>query len=86
LLAVSEKELIYILYRGGKVYAEFDTPKRAGGVRHIAAPVGSIKILQRRLNQVLRAVYQPKASVHGFAVERSIVTNADRHVAKNVIF
>jgi RNA-directed DNA polymerase len=81
----SEKELIYILYRGGKQYFEFDTPKRAGGTRHISAPTGSIKILQKRLNQVLRAVYVPKASVHGFAVARSIVTNADRHVGKQVV-
>jgi RNA-directed DNA polymerase len=85
LLAVSEKELIYILYRGGKQYVEFDTPKRAGGARHISAPTGSIKILQRRLNQVLRTVYTLKASVHGFAIGRSIVTNADRHVGKKVI-
>lgn len=85
LLGVSEQELIYILYRGGKTYIEFDVPKRSGGMRHISAPSGSIKILQKRLNQVLRAVYQPKAAVHGFALDRSIVTNADRHVGKQVV-
>lgn len=86
LLAVTEKELIYILYRGGKKYFDFDVPKRAGGTRRISAPTGSIKILQKRLNQVLRAVYKPKAPVHGFARGRSIVSNADRHVRKRVVF
>jgi RNA-directed DNA polymerase len=85
LLQVSEKELIYLLYRGGKRYIEFDVPKRAGGTRHIAAPDSSIKILQKRLNQVLQAVYAPKAPVHGFARHRSILTNADKHVRKCVV-
>jgi RNA-directed DNA polymerase len=86
LLAVSERELIYILYRRGKQYLQFDIPKRSGGTRHISAPMSSIKILQKRLNQVLRAVYRPKAPVHGFALERSIVTNADCHVMKGIVF
>jgi RNA-directed DNA polymerase len=85
LLDVSEKELIYVLFRKGKKYIEFDVPKKSGGARRIAAPVSSIKILQRRLSQVLQAVYVPKAPVHGFARRRSIVTNADRHVGKKVL-
>ncbi len=84
LLGVSEKELIYILYRK-KQYTEFEISKKSGGSRTIAAPESSIKILQKRLNQVLRAVYTPKAPVHGFAVGRSILTNADRHVRKRAM-
>ncbi len=85
LLGSTERELIYLLYRDGMEYIEFDVPKRSKGTRHISAPTGSIKILQKRLNQVLLAVYVPKAPVHGFARDRSIVSNADRHVRKKVI-
>jgi RNA-directed DNA polymerase len=85
LLAVTERELIYVLYRGGKKYQEFEVPKRSGGSRLISAPVGSIKILQKRLNQVLKAIYQPKAPVHGFAVGRSILSNAGKHVHKKLV-
>jgi hypothetical protein len=44
LLCVSDQELIYLLYRGGKdkQYIEFDVKKRRGGVRRIAAPTSSI--------------------------------------------
>src|SRR5207302_1692057 len=51
----------------------------------ISAPTSSIKIIQKRLNQVLQAVYKPKAPVHGFARDRGIVSNADRHINKKVI-
>jgi RNA-directed DNA polymerase len=85
LLAVTDRELIYVLYRGGSCYHVFDIPKRSGGTRKICAPAGSIKIIQKRLNQVLQAIYKPKAPVHGFARDRSIVTNADAHIRKRVV-
>lgn len=85
LLAISDRELVYLLYRGGKQYFEFSVPKKSGGTRQIAAPTSSIKILQRRLNQVLRTVYVPKAPVHGFTLNRGIVSNADRHIRKRVV-
>jgi RNA-directed DNA polymerase len=37
-------------------------------------------MLQRKLNQVLQAVYPVKNVVHGFARGRAIVTNARMHV------
>jgi RNA-directed DNA polymerase len=85
LLGVSERDLVYLLYRGGKKYESFDLPKKSGGMRRISAPTSSIKILQKRLNQVLRTVYAPRSGVHGFTLGRSIVTNADRHVKKRLV-
>jgi RNA-directed DNA polymerase len=61
-------------------YKVFYIPKNSGGMRRIAAPISEIKIIQWKLNQVLQAVYVPKASVHGFVPERSILTNANRHL------
>lgn len=85
LLGTTDKELIYLLYRDGKKYIEFDVPKKSGGARHLAAPTSSIKIIQKRLNQVLQAVYRPKAPVFGFARNRSIIGNADRHINKRLL-
>jgi RNA-directed DNA polymerase len=85
LLGSTDTELIYLLYRGGSQYIEFDVPKRNGQMRHIAAPSSSIKILQKRLNQILQAVYRPKAPVQGFTRNRSIVSNADHHINKRVV-
>src|SRR5437868_670054 len=85
LLGVTDHELVYLLHRGGRKYIDFDVPKRKGGARRISAPDSSIKIIQTRLNQVLQAVYRPNAPVHGFARDRSIISNADKHVQKRVI-
>ena len=65
--------------------AQFQIPKRSGGFRTIHAPTTSIKIIQRKLNQVLKCVYQPKLSTHGFVDEKSIITNAQQHLGKKCI-
>ncbi|MEA3408593.1 MAG: reverse transcriptase domain-containing protein [Chloroflexota bacterium] len=81
LLDVSNSKLVYHLYTvpHPERYAVFEIPKRSGGHREISAPATALKIIQRKLNQVLQQVYEPKASVHGFVAERSIVTNAEMH-------
>lgn len=61
-------------------YERFEIPKRSGGMRRIAAPASPLKIIQRKLNQVLQSVYSPKATVHGFIYGRNILTNARRHL------
>jgi RNA-directed DNA polymerase len=81
MLDVGEDRLIYHLYivpPHGR-YETFEIPKKSGGTRDIAAPATALKILQRKLNQVLQQVYQPKASVHGFVSQKSILTNARPH-------
>jgi RNA-directed DNA polymerase len=61
-------------------YKSFTIPKKSGGVRTIEAPISALKIIQWKLNQVLQAVYFPKAPVHGFVQKRNILTNANRHL------
>ena len=87
LLHVSDRELIYLLFRhGGPRYRQFTIRKRAGTARIINAPQGSLKIVQQKLNQLLQAVYRPKAPAHGFARGRSIVSNAKHHVGRRWVF
>lgn len=87
LLEIPYEYLIYYIYRipSEDRYTEFSIPKKTGGYRTIHSPKRSLKIVQRKLSQVLYAIYQPRPSVHGFAASRSIITNAKFHVKKQFI-
>lgn len=87
LLDVSYDRLVYHLYKvsENRKYKEFSIPKKSGNTRTISAPATALKILQRKLSQVLYSVYEPKAAVHGFVPSRSILTNAKKHLHKRFI-
>ena len=82
ILEIPYRQLAYILFanRAAYPYRIFSIAKKSGGVRKISAPHPSIAILQSKLNRILSLVYQPKACVHGFTRNRSIVTNAEKHL------
>jgi len=82
MLGVSDRALRYNLYASGvkeSKYIRFNVSKKSGGERPIIAPDGFIKNIQKRLHRILQCVYEPKELVHGFTLEKSIVTNADCH-------
>jgi RNA-directed DNA polymerase len=87
LLDVSYDRLVYHLYKVPEnlKYQEFSVPKKSGDPRIISAPATALKILQRKLSQVLYSVYEPKAAVHGFVPSRSILTNAKQHRNKRFV-
>ena len=66
-------------------YKEFDIPKKSGGRRRITAPVGKLKGVLKCLSQILAPYYSPLESTHGFAVGRSVASNASVHVDKNYV-
>jgi RNA-directed DNA polymerase len=82
LLEIPKNKLYYYTYKTGRKdhYKKFLIPKRSGGYRIIYSPSTPLKIIQKKLNQILQAVYTPKASVHGFVNKKSILTNAKRHL------
>jgi Trypsin-like serine proteases, typically periplasmic, contain C-terminal PDZ domain len=88
LLGVPWKRLRHILYRmpDHDRYVQFEIPKKSGGTRQITAPITAVKELQRALNEFLSKIYQPRLSTHGFAAERSIVSNALAHVGVRYVF
>ena len=87
LLEVSYGRLVYHLYRTpeNRKYVEFSISKKSGHPRTISAPSTALKLIQRKLSQVLYSVYEPKASIHGFLPARSIVTNAKQHLRKRFV-
>ena len=84
LLEVEYRVFTFWLYGTPKRrrYTKFSVPKKYGTPREIDAPTVNIKRLQRKLNQVLQAVYVPKPSAHGFVLSRNVRSNADRHKRK----
>jgi RNA-directed DNA polymerase len=79
LLDVEPRTLRFYLTKA-KNYRTFEIKKRSGGNRKIAAPANALKIIQRKLNQVLQAVYGMRLPVHGFVRDRNVKTNASRHL------
>lgn len=82
LLEVPKSKLYYYAFKANldNHYKKFVVPKKTGGKRTIYAPSTPLKIIQKKLSQIFQAVYYVKAPVHGFVKEKSILTNAKRHL------
>lgn len=87
LLEVKYSVLMFHVFKfpPSRKYTTFAIPKKSGGVREIRAPISQIKIIQEKLNLVLRAVFRPKPCVHGFSLGKDIVSNAREHTNKKYV-
>jgi RNA-directed DNA polymerase len=82
----TRKRLLYLLYaRGGPGYRVFLIHKASGGKRRIASPPPTIAVFQRKLLSCMTEMVVPKPPVHGFAQDRSVVTNAKVHLNTKLI-
>ena len=96
LLGFEPKAVSFILYKqpAATKYKTFLIPKRHGGQRTIKAPVNALKILQRRLSDLLQdcvdetvvARKRKDRMAHGFKRKRSIITNARQHRHRRWVF
>jgi RNA-directed DNA polymerase len=102
ILGFQVNKLTYILYvqPDALKYKEFDIPKKSGGVRRITAPQGGLKLLQKRLADLLQdcldeinknAASDSKVkpfglASHGFKRGSSIRTNARKHHNRRYVF
>jgi RNA-directed DNA polymerase len=96
LLSIKPTTLSYVLYKLGedKKYTTFQIPKRNGGHRTIKAPVRRLKLIQRKLSDLLqdcvddinKTTGRKDISAQGFKRDRSILTNARRHRQRKYIF
>jgi RNA-directed DNA polymerase len=95
LVGYKPSALSFVLYKhGGSNYTKFEIPKRAGGSRQIAAPKSQLKLVQRRLADLLLSCVEeinktngyPDQIAHGFKIGRSIITNATRHRNRRFVF
>jgi RNA-directed DNA polymerase len=81
------KQLTYHLFtlKDDRRYRTFTIKKRTGGVREIRTPATALKLIQQKLNQVLQAAYNTRNPVHGFARDRSVVSNARVHLGAKFV-
>ena len=88
MFGMSYARLTKIIYRtdGAYKYHQFKIPKKNGGHRKIASPSKKLKKIQEELKYLFYEIYPSKPSAHGFAKNKSIVTNAKRHLDKKFIF
>jgi len=98
LLGMKPAALAYILYKlsPAQKYKSFDIEKRSGGVREIMAPEPRLKLVQRRLaDLLLRCQSEIEVSIgvkdegtlaHGFKPRLSISTNAQKHRNRRWVF
>ena len=96
LLGYKPSAVSFILYQipDADKYKTFKVPKKAGGEREIKAPVSRLKLLQRRLADLLQQCFEElygvdtpgRALSHGFRRNHSIITNANNHTKKKYVF
>jgi len=84
-LDLTPRNLRYWTFLAHSQYLKFEVPKRHGGTRTITAPLGAVRIIQRRIYRLLCELYVPRTVVHGFVKHRSILTNALPHCDRNFV-
>ncbi|WP_412770674.1 reverse transcriptase domain-containing protein, partial [Ralstonia solanacearum] len=68
-------------------YRSFELAKRSGGIRVIREPRKRLKLLQlKALEDLEQRAGRPKPCAHGFVKDRSIVTNARKHLERKPHF
>jgi len=63
-------------------YYRFTIPKKSGGVRNIAAPKKSLKLVQRKILDGILVKIAVSQSVHGFLLGKSVISGAKAHTTK----
>lgn len=96
LLHYQLKSFAYIIHKlpPAEKYTTFEIPKRKGGLRTIHAPTPALRLLQRRLSDLLQDCAQEIVEAkkrkdrvaHGFKRKRSITTNARQHRNRRHVF
>lgn len=67
-------------------YITYNIVKRCGDLRRIDRPIKQILDIQNIIASILTEIYKPKACVHGFVKNRSIISNAKKHTNKRYLF
>jgi RNA-directed DNA polymerase len=66
-------------------YIRFSLPKKSGGKRTISAPMPRLKAVQHWILENILKKIPVHTVANGFVTERSILTNAANHIAKDVV-
>jgi len=85
-LSIDYNTLRFLTYHRDVVtvdhYYRFTIPKRNGGVRNIAAPKKSLKLVQRKILDDILSKITVSSSAYGFLPGKSVITGAKAHTTK----
>lgn len=80
-LQISREKLSFLANAPAfRKYTKFAISKRDGSIRIIEAPQTSLKVVQKKLYEILEPYYSPPNCVHGFISGKSIITGAFSHL------
>lgn len=83
LLSGINSQLLYAHYEMREnQYKEFKIPKKTGGYRKIIAPSENLKYIQKWILDNILNTLNINGFANGFVANRSIITNARKHVGK----
>ncbi len=85
IVGVSPQLIARIRYSSARYYRSFSIAKKGGGKRRIDSPRAFLKVLQAWLSDHVLCSLPIHPSVHSFHCDRSIVSNAQRHVGKSFV-
>ena len=86
LLGIRPREIDYVLSRLRHYYRPKLRPKSDGKVRKLYVPHGNLKEIQRKIKTEICDKVKWASTIHGGIRSRSIVSNAEAHVRKPVVF
>lgn len=83
-LGITDGQLRFLLYKQTEQqrYRTFMVPKRRGGQRQIAAPIGILAYLQRRIARALNELSPPRVIAKGYVKGRGIADHAAVHARR----
>ena len=85
LLGIETRDLYKILYSEDFYYREIDIPKKNGGIRKLGVPSVTLKIIQRWILDNILINIPISNNANGFCKDKSILTNAMKHLNKNCV-
>jgi RNA-directed DNA polymerase len=85
LLQISSSELINLATNTQKHYVHFHIPKHNGELRKIDSPRPELKKIQRKILDTVLHKVPLNSHAEGYVKHRSILTNAHRHVGKDIL-
>lgn len=83
---VELKNLTFYAFHSEHRYKTFNIPKKTEGFRKIYAPVKPLKNILKSLNLIFHCIYTSHEDAHGFSKNKSVITNAKKHLNKNYIY
>lgn len=85
---ISSSSLAYFIHpkTAKNRYKTFEISKKSGGKRKLHAPSKRLKFILRSLNFLLQCVSYPHPAANGFVADKSVVTNAKKHVGKRYVY